>query len=173
MMGKKICIEYSGMRRECSNCYGPHPKKYCKSERVGMENFVEGFSKKYGHVPGALYGKFAKPEKRAESATATAAPPTRTPVPLPAPAPVTVPGTSSTKPTSVRPKIKIALKRNGENDWIPTQSSDQSRKVENDLPGVTSVVENVSSFLNGIRASFRQDNVIVAVNQKKQAEEWL
>ena len=59
MYGKKICLEYSGIKRQCSNCYGPHAKKFCKSEKCGMESFVTGFSKRYGMVPVDLYGKLS------------------------------------------------------------------------------------------------------------------
>ena len=54
MYGKKICFEYPGVRRECNNCYDPHAKKYCRSQRVGMENFVKGFSMRYNFVPKEL-----------------------------------------------------------------------------------------------------------------------
>ena len=57
MYGRKVCIEYTGTKRQCSSCYGPHPKKFCKSERCGIESFVTGCSKKYQHVPAVLYGK--------------------------------------------------------------------------------------------------------------------
>ena len=50
MYSKKICLEYPGIKRQCNNCYGPHPKKYCKSERVGMENFVKGFRRRYPFI---------------------------------------------------------------------------------------------------------------------------
>ena len=59
MYGKKVCFEYPGVRRQCNNCYGPHAKKYCKSERVGMVNFVKGFSARYNSVPEELYGKLS------------------------------------------------------------------------------------------------------------------
>ena len=59
MFGRKICLEYPGIRRECNNCYGTHSRKYCRSERCGMENFVRGFSNKYPRVPAELYGKLS------------------------------------------------------------------------------------------------------------------
>ena len=59
MYGRKICLEYPGVKRQCSSCYGPHAKKYCRSERCGMESFVIGFSKKYTAVPAEFYGRLS------------------------------------------------------------------------------------------------------------------
>ena len=28
MFGRKICIDFPGVRRQCNGCYGPHAKKY-------------------------------------------------------------------------------------------------------------------------------------------------
>ena len=102
--------------------------------------------------------------------SASASGPTTIPTPTPTPAPTVAP-TQDTSPTSAasiglatgsRPKIKIALKRNGENGWVPSNaSSEDSVNKQPDL-GVASVVGNVSSFLSGIRASFRQDSVYVS-----------
>ena len=67
MYGRKVCIEYTGTKRQCSSCYGPHPKKFCKSERCGIESFVTGFSKKYQHVPAELYGKHSHLVKKSDN----------------------------------------------------------------------------------------------------------
>ena len=215
MFGKKIGLDYSGMKKECSNCYGPHPKKYCKSERVGLENFVYGFSKKLSHVPAALYGKLAKfafksePPKISQQlgetapTTSTAEPPstappstktislkmlttktstpkpvmqstshptsTSMPTPMPKPKPVLASNATSLSTTTTntgieRPKIKIALKRANGVDWVHADTLDQD--LVSGTPVVNSVVDNVTSFLHGIRASFRQDNVIVTNPQQ-------
>ena len=35
MYGRKICLEYPGIKRQCNKCYGAHAKKYCcKIERT-------------------------------------------------------------------------------------------------------------------------------------------
>ena len=99
MFGRKICLEYRGIRKQCNNCYGPHAKKFCRSERVGMENFVTGFRKKYPHVPESLYGKFAKPavpstpalQNSLSTQSASASGPTTIPTPTPTPAPTVAP----------------------------------------------------------------------------------
>ena len=172
MFGRKICLEYQGMRRECSSCYGPHAKKFCRSERVGMLNFVNGFSKKYTHVPASLYGKFA------DLVMAPTLPPTRAPQTSSAPAPApTLTSTTSTEvivpmPTNVRqgadmpntiserPKIKIALKRANGTKWVHAQLPENVQVQAQ--ASVASVVENVGTFLSGIRASFCQENVYVS-----------
>ena len=59
MYGRKVCLEYPGIKRQCSSCYGPHAKKFCRSERCGMESFVVGFSRRYPLVPVDLYGKLS------------------------------------------------------------------------------------------------------------------
>ena len=181
MFGRKICLEYYGLRRQCSNCYGNHPKKYCRSERVGFENFVKGFSKRYSHVPSSLYGKFLilAPAPVSAPATASATPvlPTTTSTISSVPRPPTVMAANSSAAVSAappapqtKPKIVIALKRGNGNDWSPKEGStvpDEALHHQGraDPAVANSVVEKVSSFLNGIRASFRQDNVIVPSNQ--------
>ena len=85
------------------------------------------------------------------------------------------PGKDQTGKTTSRPKILISLKRNSGETWSSTQH--QPETVKDAVlppatspacpaptpvnPVVASVAENVSQFLNGIRATFRQDNVIV------------
>ena len=78
------------------------------------------------------------------------------------------------KPAVDRPKIKIALKRNGGNDWSLNNDNTQDLDLQTSQHQVrTSVAENVSSFINGIRASFRNENVIVVskLQSKKSAED--
>ena len=83
---------------------------------------------------------------------------------------------------NVYPKIVVALKRGSGNNWTPKEGptsvpthTPTSTLTSTDVPAtpallgsapaVNSVVDNVSSFLHGIRASFRQDNIIVTTNQ--------
>ena len=173
MFGRKICLEYRGMKRQCNNCYGPHAKKFCRSERVGMANFVTGFRKKYQQVPECLYGRFAIPaapttpapdqQNSLPTRSASTSEPSQAPAPSVAPTLVTSSASAaSTGPvTGTRPKIKISLKRNGENDWVPRSTSSEEFVNNRSEQGVAGVVGNVSSFLSGIRASFRQDTVYV------------
>ena len=186
MFGRKICLDYRGNRRQCSNCYGPHAKKYCRSERVGMDNFVTGFRKRYPFVPEELYGRLANVGKISVAPVATKAD-TRHSKPVEIPtsnAGKALPEmTAEQMPESNRPKIRIALKRGNGTDWNPVQeslghmanssasnsevtSAHQSESVQN-VTSVASVAEGVSSFLSGIRASFRQDNVHVQTKLKQ------
>ena len=89
--------------------------------------------------------------------------PSQAPAPSVAPTQVTSStSAASTGPvTGTRPKIKISLKRNGENDWVPRSTSSEEFVNNRSEQGVAGVVGNVSSFLSGIRASFRHENVMV------------
>ena len=187
MFGKKICLDYRGIRRQCNNCYGPHVKKYCRSERVGMENFVKGFSKRYPFVPEELYGRLA--QKAAKPVPETSPTTSSKNVLESGSGSSTLPvsgsgsGTGSGSlpkgkiPTNcvanvetneTRPKILITLKRNNGTTWSPSEQVNQDKQVvaparENTANTVAaSVAGNVSSFLSGIRATFRQENVYVS-----------
>ena len=98
--------------------------------------------------------------------------------------PIREPSPNQPAVNEVRPKIMISLTRNSGENWSSTQKQPNTTNtlVSAPPPNLTtspinpvssSVAENVSHFLNGIRATFRQDNVIVAasVRQKKVALE--
>ena len=94
---------------------------------------------------------------------------------------------------TTRPNLKISLRRENGTDWtkvgpstshLPVYEPGEAPKQlntptrERTTPSanataassvvVASVAKNVSSFLNGIRASFRQDNVNVSANIRNQ-----
>ena len=148
MYGRKICLEYPGVKRQCNSCYGPHAKKFCRSEKCGMENFVKGFSKLYPRVPAELYGKFShlvqkpdldKSEHHSSKASrgsnpeewtevrSQAKPRTNLRQQLPQSGQqsvvlepsLTSPSHQSTNDAS-RPKILITLKKNENDCWTPT-----------------------------------------------------
>ena len=136
-----ISFEYPGMRRQCNNCYGPHAKKYCRSERVGMENFVKGFSTKYDFVPREFYGKLASHVMNNGSSTSTEnllpniqqavqGPPTAKAMSQP-------PGKDQTGKTTSRLKILISLKRNSGETWSSSQHQPETVK-DAVLPPATS-----------------------------------
>ena len=152
-----------------------------------MVNFVTGFRERYLRVPDDLYGKFSNSAESSSSSTANTAgivkPPSSAQSAAPTPLQAPAQGTSSDSNLSVRPKIKIALKRVDAVSLSSQSSANQPQpaafvpsRVKENLTSVRSltkvnptnvnsvtenVVENVSSFLNGIRATFRQDNVNV------------
>jgi hypothetical protein len=68
MYGRKVCLSYKGITKECNSCYGPHLKKFCKNERMSLEEYADKFRAKNMYVPEQLYGKLAKLENIAEQA---------------------------------------------------------------------------------------------------------
>ena len=62
MYGRKVCLDYKGIKKQCNSCYGPHIKKYCKNERLSIEEFAEKFRLKHPNVPEQYYGRLAKIE---------------------------------------------------------------------------------------------------------------
>ena len=61
MYGRKICLEYRGIRRQCNSCYGNHIKKNCRWERVSMEQLADKIRSKYPEIPEEYFGRLAKP----------------------------------------------------------------------------------------------------------------
>ena len=147
MYGRKICFDYPGVKKQCTNCYGAHAKRYCRSERVGMENFVRGFSEIYSFIPCDLYGRLAG----LASNQATRPPPvdcnpsnekaSHTGVQLPN---AIVPQNSvhtlnksnvALVKDPARPNLRISLRRENGNDWsssaadpVPNVTSSQGSK---------------------------------------------
>ena len=84
-----------------------------------------------------------------------------------------VPPSQTNKRNDTRPKIKIALKRGNGVDWMATSVNQSGNSAEvgdvttqQNASNASTVAGNVSSFLNGIRASWRQDNVLADNNQR-------
>ena len=71
--GKKICLEYKGMRRQCNNCYGPHIRRYCKSERASIEELASKIRMKYPNIPEEYYGRLAKIQRKVQAPATSAA----------------------------------------------------------------------------------------------------
>ena len=61
MYGRKICLEYRGMRRQCNACYGNHLKKNCRWERASMEQLADKIRSSYPEIPEEYFGRLAKP----------------------------------------------------------------------------------------------------------------
>ena len=174
--------------------HGPHAKKFCRSEKCGMESFVTGFSHKYPCVPAELNGKLSHLLK--ESSDVTAQAPTRLSTGHPEPEPAKNAQWStinrSGKPlnqshqssqlsngpkSQERPKLRIGLSKGTDGDWSPVEPEKLnalSKESAGDGPTrscepqtvVSSVAGNVTSFINGIRASFRSENVVISMPQR-------
>ena len=156
-----------------------------------MESFITGFSQKYPFVPVNLYGKLSHLAKSADqkslktnqvsdsdpALTQSKSQQNHHEHPDPASR-----SKNTSKPTD-RQVLKISLTKGKNGDWSSTSLSSPPVEVRaNESPvvdvvndavvrGATGgVVGNVSSFLSGIRASFRQDNVVVSeITHEKKA----
>ena len=53
--GRKICLEYKGVRKQCNACFGFHLRKFCKYERMGMEEFTDKFRILHPNLPEPFY----------------------------------------------------------------------------------------------------------------------
>ena len=41
MDGRRVRFEYRGIKKQCSGCYGPHIKKFCKYDWMSMEEYKQ------------------------------------------------------------------------------------------------------------------------------------
>ena len=55
---KRIKISYKNVKWLCKNCYGPHNKKDCDSEKVTWHEFVDGFAEENPDMPAEFYGSY-------------------------------------------------------------------------------------------------------------------
>ena len=66
MYGRKVCFSYRGIKKQCNSCFGPHLRKYCKNEKMTLEEYTDKFRPRNKYVPEQLYGRLAKLENIAE-----------------------------------------------------------------------------------------------------------
>ena len=69
MYGRKVSFVYRGIQKQCSSCFGPHIKKFCKNERMSLAEYAERFRVKNPTIPEHLYGSLAKIENLAPKVT--------------------------------------------------------------------------------------------------------
>ena len=60
MWGKRIRIYHRGVQKLCSNCFGTHPRKNCRSEKVPWTRYVLNFMERNPDIPSELYGRWWK-----------------------------------------------------------------------------------------------------------------
>ena len=60
MCGKRIRVYYRGVTKLCPNCFGNHPRKNCRSEKVSWIHYVLRFMENHPEVPPEFYGKWWK-----------------------------------------------------------------------------------------------------------------
>ena len=58
MHGKKVKIEHRSIQILCTNCYGKHPRKVCKSEKVKWMDYVERFMESNQDISNNMIGKW-------------------------------------------------------------------------------------------------------------------
>ena len=56
--GKRIRLYYRGITKQCTNCFGPHTRKVCTSEKVPWIQYVSDFMSSHDHIPREYYGKW-------------------------------------------------------------------------------------------------------------------
>ena len=67
MYGKKVRVDHKGQQILCTNCYGKHPRKACRSERMEWMSYVVHFMRNNPNVTNGMIGRWfeiAKKEKR-------------------------------------------------------------------------------------------------------------
>ena len=164
MYGRRICLEHTGIRKQCNWCYGFHFRKYCKNEKMGLEEYAERFRIQHPGIPEPYYGRLAKSVESSavnlispDLQAAPAAP--ADPVAVDGPAPV------HAKPNE-EPIPKLSLRRDSlpGAPWVTVGSS--SKKAQNksantnkssDVVTTRMVAEQaVTGMINVFRATFRQ-----------------
>ena len=158
MYGRKICLDYRGIKKQCSACFGPHTKKFCKYERMSLDEYARRFRIQNPDVPEQYYGRLAKIENIAQQVQIEPKS-TGTSVDNIVPSSTTTlkntaPPTASELTVSRAP-LKLSLRRDSNSGagWIQAKPNAE--------PGLLSatttknVTETALNFLSGIRASFR------------------
>ena len=176
MYGRRVRLEYKGIRKQCNNCYGKHIKKYCKSDKVKMEEFAEIFKTQFPEIPEDHYGWLAKIRPEAVVKPRSELLLNQASGGL---AQDGVQAMVNPNPLdSGSSKIKLSLRKTGNSPWRSTQTENPSNAVQ--LPNNTrpvieakeSVTQNetfVESIFNGIRATFRPQPGIQPMGVNHQA----
>ena len=60
MWGRRIRIYYRGVQKLCTNCFGHHPRRNCRSERVTWVQYCLNFMERNPEIPPEFYGKWWK-----------------------------------------------------------------------------------------------------------------
>ena len=60
MFGKKITIEFKGVQRLCTNCFGLHNRRACQSRKVQWIDYVRKFVDNNPDIPEEHYGRWIR-----------------------------------------------------------------------------------------------------------------
>ena len=167
--GRRICIEYKGNKKQCTWCYGFHLRKYCKNERMNIEEYATRFRLQHPKIPEQYYGKFAKmeninkqstlvyPDLDNVTSTANTSAPTTTkePADLNPKGQVpklslrrdSVPGSSWVNVNSATAVVPAANSKN----IVSNKSDKPESRVERALPADPKVVQELSSLAQSTR----------------------
>jgi hypothetical protein len=63
IMGKRVKFFYPGIQRLCTNCFGNHPKRVCRSQKVPWSKYVSDFITSNPQVPRHILGRWAELNK--------------------------------------------------------------------------------------------------------------
>ena len=58
MCGRRVKIYHAGIQKLCTNCFGPHKKSACTSEKVPWINYVQTFIEENGELKPEMFGKW-------------------------------------------------------------------------------------------------------------------
>ena len=163
--GRRVCIEYKGNRKQCNWCYGPHLRKFCKNEKMTLDEYATRFRLQHPTIPEQYYGRLAKFENlngvKEDLISATLKPTevitTNAPVSVTLTVPKisyrreSIPGSSWVK---VTPAATVAKPGNAQATVPSNVASAQPTTL---ISLSRSVTENaVSNVLNVIKATFKQ-----------------
>ena len=160
MYGRKICLDYRGIKKQCSACFGPHTKKFCKYERMSLDEYARRFRIQNPNVPEQYYGRLAKIENIAQQVQIEPKS-TGTSVDNIVPSSTTTlkntaPPTASELTVSRAP-LKLSLRRDSNSGagWIQAKPNAEPGLLFATTTKNVTVTETALNFLSGIRASFR------------------
>ena len=60
MWGKRIRIYHRGIQKLCTNCYGNHARRNCKSKKLRWVDYVLSFMDNHPEIPPEFYGRWKK-----------------------------------------------------------------------------------------------------------------
>ena len=181
MYGRKVCLSYRGIKKQCNSCFGPHLRKFCMNEKMSLEEYADKFRLRNKYVPEQFYGKLAKFENIAEQQKKLTDEEKKSAVQIPGSGTVACHESSgiSANQTQIRSApnkqqsvpandhLKVTYRRSDGDVWSLTTVPMSVTVPQTANPTVGSVAEGVSSFLHGIRASFRSENVNVMPMQRQ------
>ena len=64
MCGKRIKVYYKGIDKLCTKCFGKHPRRVCKNEKVPWIDYVAKFVDSNADIPDQAYGRWIEVLKK-------------------------------------------------------------------------------------------------------------